>query len=51
MEHNTWSLADLPDDRKQVGSKWVFKVKRDQNGDIDRFKCTGWKRHTPWLLQ
>ena len=39
MEYNTWSLADLPDDRKQVGSKWVFKVKRDQNGDIDRFKC------------
>ena len=27
MDNNTWSLPPLPDGRKAIGSKWVFKVK------------------------
>jgi hypothetical protein len=26
-ENGTWSLIDLPPDRKPIGVKWVFKVK------------------------
>ena len=26
-EHETWELCELPEGRKVVGSKWVFKVK------------------------
>src|SRR5205807_6639816 len=28
-KNNTWVLVDLPDDRKPVRSKWVFKRKAD----------------------
>ena len=39
MEHETWELTELPVDRKPVGCKWVFKIKHDENGDIERYKC------------
>ena len=38
-KHNTWDLVDLPAGKNLVGSKWVFKTKRDANGAIDRFKA------------
>ncbi len=34
-----WELVPLPPDRKTVGSRWVFKVKRKEDGNIDHFKC------------
>ena len=39
MEHETWSLTKLPPGRKIVGSKYVFKVKLDENGEAARYKC------------
>ena len=36
IEHETWSLTNLPPGRKIVGSKWVFKVKLDENGEAAR---------------
>ena len=38
-EHETWSLTKLPPGRKIVRSKWVFKVKLDENGEAARYKC------------
>ena len=38
-QNNTWKLVDLPKDRKANGSKWVFKVKRDVNGKVLRYKA------------
>lgn len=38
-ENDTWELTDLPRGRKAVGSKWVFKIKRDENGNILRHKA------------
>ena len=38
-QNNTWKLVDLPKDRKAIGSKWVFKVKRDVNGKVLRYKA------------
>lgn len=37
-KNNTWSLVDLPKDRKAIGCKWVFKVKRNENGQ-HRYKA------------
>lgn len=37
-ENSTWELVDLPG-RKPVKSKWVFKIKRDQNGQIVQHKA------------
>ena len=38
-EKGVWELVQLPSDRKTIGSKWVFDIKRDENGDISRYKA------------
>ncbi|KAJ4744662.1 Gag-Pol polyprotein [Rhynchospora pubera] len=40
MEKNqVWDLVDLPRGRKAVGSKWVLKAKRKNDGSIERYKA------------
>lgn len=40
IERNqTWELTDLPQGRKAIGSKWVFKKKFDDNGKVVRRKA------------
>ena len=39
IENDTWELVTLPEGKNIVGSKWVFKVKRDANGTVERFKA------------
>jgi hypothetical protein len=39
MENGTWSLIDLPPSRKLIGMKWVFKVKRDEDGAVSKHKA------------
>lgn len=39
MENNTWNLCDMPKDRKPIKNKWVFKTKKDENGQIIRYKA------------
>lgn len=38
-ENNTWTMVDLPRGRKAIDNRWVFRVKRKANGDIERFKA------------
>ena len=35
----TWRLEDLPEGRETVGCKWVFVKKRDEHGNIIRYKA------------
>ena len=37
--HDTRELVDLPEGRNLVGCKWVFKVKKDAQGEISKFKA------------
>ncbi len=37
--NDVWDLVELPVDRKAVGSKWVFKLKVDANGSVERHKA------------
>lgn len=39
MKNQTWVLCDLPKGRKAVGCKWIFKIKTNQKGEIERFKA------------
>lgn len=40
IERNkTWELSDLPKGHKAIGLKWVFKLKRNTNGDILKHKA------------
>lgn len=39
MDNNTWTLTNLPEGRKAIKCKWVFKTKHDAAGNIDRYKA------------
>ena len=39
VSRKTWTLVPCPAGRKLVDSKWVFKLKRDANGQIARYKA------------
>jgi transposase InsO family protein len=39
LENGTWELIKLPHGCKAIGSKWVFKVKRNPNGTVERYKA------------
>ena len=39
VKSETWELVIPPDDACIVGSKWVFKIKRKANGEVDRYKA------------
>ena len=36
LENETWDLVDLPENRKAIGCKWVFKVKYDENEQVEK---------------
>ncbi|GKC73687.1 putative ribonuclease H-like domain-containing protein, partial [Tanacetum coccineum] len=36
---NVWTLVDLPHGKKAIGTKWVFKNKKDQRGIVVRNKA------------
>ena len=35
----TWEVVDLPDGSKAIGCGWVFKLKRNADGSIERYKA------------
>ena len=37
--NNVWELVDLPKGYKPIGCKWVFKTKRDNKGNVERYKA------------
>lgn len=39
LERNeTWGLVELPKDKKVVGCKWVYKLKRGVDDKVERYK-------------
>lgn len=38
-KNKTWTLVDLPDGCKAIGLKWVFKLKRNADGSINKYKA------------
>ncbi|GJT86254.1 ribonuclease H-like domain-containing protein [Tanacetum coccineum] len=39
LRNGTWEIVELPKGRKVIGSKWIFKIKYQSSGEIDRFKA------------
>jgi hypothetical protein len=38
-ENKTWSLTELPSGMRAIGLKWVFKVKKNQLGEVVRHRA------------
>jgi len=37
--NHTWELVPPPKDRKSIGNKWVYKIKRDGNDQVERYRA------------
>ncbi|KAH9669265.1 hypothetical protein KPL70_021724 [Citrus sinensis] len=38
-KNKTWELIPLPRGRKAIGNKWVYKIKRDGNDQVERYRA------------
>jgi hypothetical protein len=38
-ENKMWTLVDLPDDRRAIENKWIFKKKMDTDGNATVYKA------------
>ena len=38
IKNNTWELVELPEGHNVVGCKWLFKIKRNADGSVSRYK-------------
>ena len=39
LKNHTWDLVSLPPNRQAIGCKWVYRVKENVDGSINRFKA------------
>ncbi|GKD64804.1 ribonuclease H-like domain-containing protein [Tanacetum coccineum] len=39
FRNNTWISTDLPINKKNIGCKWLFKIKYKSSGEIERYKA------------
>lgn len=37
--NDTWELTTLPEGMQAIGSKWVFKIKMNTDGSVERYKA------------
>ena len=38
-KNQVWEIVELPKEVKVVGCKWVYKTKKDSNGNVERYKA------------
>ena len=39
IDNNTWTLTSLSISRKPIGCKWIFKIKYNADGSVERYKA------------
>ncbi|KAM0058456.1 putative RNA-directed DNA polymerase [Helianthus debilis subsp. tardiflorus] len=38
-KNNTWTIESLPEGKRAIDSKWVYKIKYKPNGEVERYKA------------
>nr|KYP48064.1 Retrovirus-related Pol polyprotein from transposon TNT 1-94 [Cajanus cajan] len=39
LKNNTWTLVQLPPNRNAIGCKWVFRIKENFDGSVNKYKA------------
>eukprot|EP00253_Pinus_taeda_P027502 PITA_27502 len=39
QKNHTWTLSDLPEGKKPISCKWIYKVKYKADGTLDKYKA------------
>jgi hypothetical protein len=39
MKNNVWDLVPLPKGKKVIGSRWIYKLKHNVDGSIEKHKA------------
>ncbi|CAM8963143.1 unnamed protein product [Rhodiola kirilowii] len=39
QDNKVWDIVPLPEGVKSIGSKWIFRTKRDAKGNVERYKA------------
>ena len=39
QSNKVWELVELPEGKKPIGCKWVYKIRKGADGEIDRYKA------------
>ena len=39
VDNKTWELCELPALKKSLGGRWVFALKKDENGEVVKYKA------------
>lgn len=39
MRHRSWELVNLPDHKKSIAVKWVYKIKLNPDGTVNKYKA------------
>ncbi|OWY96543.1 Retrovirus-related Pol Polyprotein from transposon TNT 1-94 [Phytophthora megakarya] len=39
ISHVMWKLVHFPNDKKALTSRWIFKIKHDADGNVERYKA------------
>ena len=51
--NRTWDIVPLPEGCKVIGSRWVFKVRHNTDGSVERYKARlvakGFSQRSPLL--
>ena len=37
--NNTWDLVPIPPGKKSIGCQWVYKIKLQADGSLERYKA------------
>lgn len=39
VDNDLWDIVELPEGVKSIGCKWIYKIKRDSNCNIELYKA------------